>query len=94
MFMFLCILHFTLLLHPLILLCFAQFESSEVYFFFQILKELMVTIEMCYKLNRITNKFLLGNQNLLITATKLRVMITLSAVKDSKEIINERWFEP
>lgn len=94
MFMFLCILYFTLLLHPLILLCFAQFESSEVYFFFQILKELMVTIEMCYKLNRITKKFLLGNQNLLITATKLRVMITLSAVKDSKEIINERWFEP
>lgn len=92
--MFLCILHFTLLLHPLSLLCFAQFESSEVYFFFQILKELMVTIEMCYKLNRITKKFLLGNQNLLITATKLRVMITLSAVKDSKEIINERWFEP
>lgn len=33
MFMFLCILYFTLLLHPLILLCFAQFESSEVYFF-------------------------------------------------------------
>lgn len=33
MFMFLCILHFTLLFHPLSLLCFAQFESSEVYFF-------------------------------------------------------------
>lgn len=31
---------------------------------------------------------------MLITATKLRVMITLSAVKDGKEIINERWFEP
>lgn len=92
--MFLCILHFTLLLHPLILLCFCTVRIIRSIFFFQILKELMVTIEMCYKRNRITNKFLLGNQNLLITATKLRVMITLSAVKDSKEIINERWFEP
>lgn len=44
---------------------------------------------MCYKLYRITNFICM-----LITATKLRVMITLSAMKDCLEIINERWFEP
>lgn len=53
----------------------------------------MVMIEMCFKLNRIINKFQFWNQNMLIIVIKLRVMIIFFVVKDGKEIINECWFE-
>lgn len=79
-------MHFTLLLHLLRVYCSGHQKKN----FLQILKiKIKVKTEMCYKLNRITNLICM-----LITATKLRVMITLSAMKDCLEIINERWFEP
>lgn len=49
----------------------------------------MVMIEMCFKLNRIINKFQFWNQNMLIIVIKLRVMIIFFVVEDGKEIINE-----